>query len=273
MAEFPQLGDQCQMASCKQLDFLPFTCSSCNGIFCKEHRSRLAHGCPKTEEEKSLEVDDTKLHKNVDDKHVCCFDGCKNRELFPVSCEHCKLNFCLGHRHQVDHQCTALPKVQVELSSDERLKQITGKEMSKVKKGRSGVKNEARAAKVALMKLKMNAVGDQSIPQSERVYFNIYLPQGHKEKTKAMYFSKCWTLGKVVDKIASTTRLKNENNITSKKKLRLFHSRTGEVFQTDCLLEDLVHDENLLVVSGSDVILEYVTNDCGMLPNAQDYKS
>lgn len=31
--------------------------------------------------------------------------------------------------------------------------------------GRGGVRNESRAAKVALMKLKMKATGDSSIPQ------------------------------------------------------------------------------------------------------------
>jgi len=40
-----------------------------------------------------------------------------------------------------------------------------GKELSKEKKGRGGVRNESRAAKVALMKIKMKATGDSSIPQ------------------------------------------------------------------------------------------------------------
>ncbi|PKA54399.1 Zinc finger AN1 domain-containing stress-associated protein 12 [Apostasia shenzhenica] len=43
---FPDLGDHCQHDDCHQLDFLPFTCEACGKIFCLEHRTYRAHGCP-----------------------------------------------------------------------------------------------------------------------------------------------------------------------------------------------------------------------------------
>ena len=36
--------------------------------------------------------------------------------------------------------------------------------------GRGGVRSESRAAKVALMKLKMKAVGDKSLPQVQYIF-------------------------------------------------------------------------------------------------------
>lgn len=35
----------------------------------------------------------------------CSFRGCKKKELIPVQCHDCKLNFCLRHRHTTDHEC------------------------------------------------------------------------------------------------------------------------------------------------------------------------
>lgn len=35
----------------------------------------------------------------------CSFRGCKKKELVPVNCSQCKMNFCLRHRHSTDHEC------------------------------------------------------------------------------------------------------------------------------------------------------------------------
>lgn len=43
--EFPNLGQQCSLQNCSQLDFLPFTCTNCQQIFCKEHYITSAHDC------------------------------------------------------------------------------------------------------------------------------------------------------------------------------------------------------------------------------------
>ncbi len=53
-----------------------------------------------------------------------------------------------------------------------------------------GRKSKATAAKVALMKIKMKAVGDKSTPDSEKVYLHVLLPLGSKDNTKPMFFSK-----------------------------------------------------------------------------------
>ncbi|XP_045614811.1 AN1-type zinc finger protein 2B isoform X2 [Procambarus clarkii] len=35
----------------------------------------------------------------------CSAANCKTKEMVPVSCDSCKLNFCLRHRHAIDHDC------------------------------------------------------------------------------------------------------------------------------------------------------------------------
>ena len=36
------MGTRCSCVGCNQLDFLPFSCSSCGSMFCGEHRYALA---------------------------------------------------------------------------------------------------------------------------------------------------------------------------------------------------------------------------------------
>ncbi|XP_069503280.1 AN1-type zinc finger protein 2B-like isoform X2 [Ambystoma mexicanum] len=38
-------------------------------------------------------------------KNRCVKAGCKKKELIKVVCDHCQENFCIKHRHPVDHDC------------------------------------------------------------------------------------------------------------------------------------------------------------------------
>ena len=35
----------------------------------------------------------------------CAKKGCKKKELLPMTCENCRQNFCIRHRHETDHDC------------------------------------------------------------------------------------------------------------------------------------------------------------------------
>lgn len=48
--------------------------------------------------------------------------------------------------------------------------------------------------------------------QKERVYLQVFLPKGSKEKSKPMFFCHRWSIGKAIDFAASLTSLKNDNN-------------------------------------------------------------
>ncbi len=45
-ADLLGLGEHCSVGSCRQIDFLPFTCDCCKRVFCLEHRTYEAHSCP-----------------------------------------------------------------------------------------------------------------------------------------------------------------------------------------------------------------------------------
>ncbi|XP_026148127.1 AN1-type zinc finger protein 1 [Mastacembelus armatus] len=265
MAEL-DIGKHCQVKSCSLKDFLPFVCDSCSGVFCLEHRSREAHSC--TEEPVKREVQTVGSTAS----YPCSFEDCKGKELLPVICPQCEKHFCLMHRHQDDHKCEKLelPKPRMAATKELVQKIVESKDKSK-SKGRRGAKNSETAAKVALMKLKLHATGDNGLPQMERTYFQVFLPKESKDSSKPMFFCSKWSVGKVVDYAASQANLKNNNNVLTAKKLRLCHSQTGEAFQMDdTLLSLLTHPETPLY-NGGNVILEYLDNGCTGLEDVSDY--
>ncbi|XP_007185171.1 AN1-type zinc finger protein 1 isoform X2 [Balaenoptera acutorostrata] len=163
MAEL-DVGRHCQVEQCRQRDFLPFVCDGCSGIFCLEHRSRESHSCPEV----------TVIERLKSDTHTsypCSFKDCAERELVPVMCPYCGKNFCLRHRHQSDHECEELEIPKSRMAATQKLVKdiIDSKTGETASKRRKGAKNSETAAKVALMKLKMRANGDKSLPQKLRL--------------------------------------------------------------------------------------------------------
>ncbi|XP_031706125.1 AN1-type zinc finger protein 1 [Anarrhichthys ocellatus] len=267
MAEI-DIGKHCQIDSCSQNDFLPFVCELCSGVFCLDHRSREAHSCS---------VEPVKrVSQNVggSTSYPCSFQDCKGKELLPVICPQCEKHFCLAHRHQDDHKCEKLEVQKPRMAATKELVQkiIESKDTSK-SKGRRGAKSSATAAKVALMKLKLHATGVKGLPQTERTYFQVYLPKESKDSSQPMFFCSKWSVGKVVDYAASLASLKNNNNILTAKKLRLCHPQTGEALQMDDTLLLLLAHQVTPLYNGGNVILEYLDNECTGLDNVSDYIS
>ncbi|XP_042869526.1 AN1-type zinc finger protein 2A-like [Penaeus japonicus] len=129
--ELPHLGTNCAEPTCRQLDFLPFTCNMCKKEFCVDHHKYEDHSCPesykvdvripicplcnqpvpsKRGEAPDLAVNDH-MENNCKNKNKkiytnkCSANGCKTKEMIPVSCNACGLNYCLRHRHTTDHDC------------------------------------------------------------------------------------------------------------------------------------------------------------------------
>ncbi|XP_053103168.1 AN1-type zinc finger protein 1 isoform X4 [Hemicordylus capensis] len=164
MAEL-EIGQHCGIEQCRQLDFLPFVCDGCSGVFCLEHRSRTAHDCS----EVNLKTEEVKP-----DNHkffMCTYKSCDGKELVPVLCPYCEKPFCLRHRHQVDHECEKLETPKPRMAVTQQLVKdiVDSKKEATVNKRCRGAKNSETAAKVALMKLKMHACGDKSLPQKLRL--------------------------------------------------------------------------------------------------------
>ncbi|CAH2305320.1 AN1-type zinc finger 2B [Pelobates cultripes] len=133
--EFPDLGKHCSESTCKQLDFLPLKCDACEQIFCKDHITYVLHNCTSAYK-KDVQVPVCPLcnipipvtrgqtpdivvgdHIDRDCKsdpaqqkrkiftNKCGKLGCKQKELMKVICNDCHGNFCLKHRHPLDHDC------------------------------------------------------------------------------------------------------------------------------------------------------------------------
>ncbi|XP_074997695.1 AN1-type zinc finger protein 1 isoform X2 [Calonectris borealis] len=165
MAELA-LGQHCGVADCRQLDFLPFVCDGCSGVFCLQHRSRDAHGCSE------VNIRNNSVKPDQHRSYPCSYKDCNEKELLPVLCPYCEKHFCLRHRHQSDHECEKLDTPKPRMAATQQLVKhiIDSKKNEEAKsKKHKGAKNSETAAKVALMKLKMHACGDKSLPQKLRL--------------------------------------------------------------------------------------------------------
>ncbi|XP_054828486.1 AN1-type zinc finger protein 2B isoform X2 [Eublepharis macularius] len=134
--EFPDLGAHCSEPSCKRLDFLPLKCDACGQLFCTSHVAYAHHNCTSAYKKdvqvpvcplcstpipvKRGEMPDIVVGAHIDQDcksdparrkrkiftNKCQRPGCKQREMMKVVCDQCHGNFCLKHRHPLDHDCT-----------------------------------------------------------------------------------------------------------------------------------------------------------------------
>jgi len=126
------MGQHCSDSFCKQLDYLPMKCDACNQLFCKDHIQYDDHGC-KSLYKQNIQVPvcplcqtpipvprgtvpDLAVSAHIEENcqrkekekifaNKCNKPKCKKKELVPCICNTCRLNFCLTHRHPVDHNC------------------------------------------------------------------------------------------------------------------------------------------------------------------------
>jgi predicted nucleic acid binding AN1-type Zn finger protein len=134
----------CSLSTCKQKDFLPFTCDACGKPFCLSHRSYVTHSCTNASSgdhrvvecplcglsihftegsnvnvqfENHLQTvctggNNTNVpdHKKKKTDH-CCAPKCREKLLLSnrIMCQVCKLETCLQHRHRDDHACKGPP--------------------------------------------------------------------------------------------------------------------------------------------------------------------
>ncbi|XP_063993500.1 AN1-type zinc finger protein 1-like [Diachasmimorpha longicaudata] len=252
--EFPRVGTHCAVESCKQDDFLPFKCTHCSTIFCKNHFNTISHDC------KSC-PDNIVAEPRKFEGFICSQEECKSTSAVEMNCVECKKHFCLAHRH---HGC-------LEMSQDEIAKRLREWEKPKedFRSAKSAVdaviaenlkksKKIEMANKVQLMRLKGKAVGSQNIPTVDRRYLQVYFPLiTCKTAPAAVFVNVQWTLGKTIDSIAEILKIRNSNNLADSVKLKLFHHRTGDVLgeRMDTALSDLFTKGQL--VDGQSVIFEY----------------
>lgn len=272
--ELPELGKKCAVLECKQLDFLPFTCTYCQIIFCKDHYTSDKHACTQDTTEPNKEV--TEPVK----QYTCKYGGCSTLNPVEMCCPVCKKHFCLQHRH---HGCIdkdqatrdkerekwEAPRKQFELAKAETDRQVDAS-LNRAKKKENLNKI---ALKVQLMRLKGKAIGSKATPTTDRVYFLVYSPLTVPQKSKAVFVAKQWSIGRVTDSVADTCNVPNRNNEKIGNKLRLFHQHNGQIVCTEMerKLEELLNDG--MVIDGETLILEYITEaDSCNLKNLELYQ-
>ncbi|KAJ9591388.1 hypothetical protein L9F63_001994 [Diploptera punctata] len=267
--ELPKLGERCSHQSCKQLDFLPFQCTHCKCIFCKEHYMPDNHKCNLSVNVPFNEVQPT--------SYYCKFQGCNSVSPVEMCCPVCKEHFCLQHRH---HGCIDkdqkerikerdkwdAPKKQFEIAKAEADRQID----TNITRARK--KDNKTALKVQLMRLKGKAAGNKGIPTTDRAYFLVHLPSILSKKSQAVFVSKQWSTGRVIDSIADICGVINKNNELNANKLRLFHHDGGAIVcsEMEKKFEQLLNDGT--VTEGESLILEYTSESCIRLEDIEHYK-
>lgn len=257
--EIPQLGDRCFVSSCAQLDFLPVKCSHCSQNFCKDHSFPSNHECPNVPDNTVTELTSTI------ESYKCSYDTCTEKEVMELLCNYCKKHFCVSHRH---HGCDT-PRREAQRARRERFeapkrqfkaaKEAVNKIIdAKIEKNRNltGAKQET-ANKIQVMRLKQKATGRRNVPESLRVYFLIHwIPNGATDsENKAVFVSKDWPLGRVVDNVADSCKILTDPNPTAPK-LRLFHMN-GEILTEDMAtpLQKLLEDK--VTIDGASLIVDF----------------
>lgn len=275
MAEL-KIGKHCSVASCHILDFLPCPCNGCDLDYCKEHMAYESHQCPR-KDLTGCRVTDSQATETK--SYSCSFKDCDRRELVPINCEACTENFCLLHRHGVDHACKFLIQPQERMTQTaEHVRQIlaAGNGCEKRKAAPKSAKAKATAAKVALMKLKQKAVGDKGIPDVDKVFFKIVLPLGSRITSAPVYLARTCTVGRAVDRLAASLNVKNENNVATAKRLCLFDSELGVMLPNDqllsALLENNAESKEGEVYNGCTLIFEYIDRSLNRLPSLEEYE-
>lgn len=141
--ELPHVGQHCDWSTCSRLDFLPFHCHLCRGVFCQDHGPVDTHACPQRYQRDvkvpvcplcqlpcpvrrdlghtpdmavNAHIDrdcrsdkavsrQRRINKAALDPLVCVKVKCKKKELVPLKCDECRQPVCLTHRHPEDHAC------------------------------------------------------------------------------------------------------------------------------------------------------------------------
>ncbi|XP_049878533.1 AN1-type zinc finger protein 2A-like [Pectinophora gossypiella] len=185
--EFPHIGKNCSYKSCNKLDFLPMKCDACREVFCSDHFAYLKHECPAPNGRdvqvpecplcgapvpgRRGEPPDVAVGTHIDNQctsdparerrkkvftNRCSFKGCKTKEMVPLVCGECSLNFCLRHRHAVDHACEG------KLAAKRR--QATNAAMARIKAADNAARTTAPVASVnAFSEVQGNMTEDEAL--------------------------------------------------------------------------------------------------------------
>lgn len=237
------VGSHCH--TCNNIDFLPFKCDECGHDFCSTHRTPESHGCLRSQKTPSFKKD-TKLHSTIASSSSSPSSSSPSPSLSSSSSSTPRSAPGLAGVAAASRAAAAKspspgpqqPKASpAKLAALERLRNFLGdknKNKSKTAKPVKGSKSSA----TALFDLKRAALGDASIPTNLRTYVYVTRPateytdaisgkqEVRPEKTKALFFSRDWPVGRVLDIACTKLEVTNVNNRDANNRVALFNGKT-----------------------------------------------
>ncbi|EMC93711.1 hypothetical protein BAUCODRAFT_37430 [Baudoinia panamericana UAMH 10762] len=272
------IGARCHMPFCHQLDFLPFKCESCKGLFCGPHRTEDAHSCPKAGEwaRRRTEAFNPRAYPSspkpniLNHEQQCSDPACKTLINTPlvtgVHCDKCNRSYCLKHRLTYEHNCANLtplgarPQGQAPTQREkgiaalEKLRAWGASKKAAMPKVPQSASKQAAAARVQeTANLKKAAKGDEKIPLDKRVYLYVEassdtitakIPKG------TFFYHAEYSVGRILDLAAKSLQVVNVNNRAESEedKLRVFHVEGGRLLGFGEKLGQCVRTGNTIVL-------------------------
>ncbi|KAJ6079978.1 hypothetical protein N7467_009731 [Penicillium canescens] len=291
--DLESIGRHCQYEYCGQLDFLPFRCESCHSTYCLEHRSEIAHKCPR-EGEWARRRNGTATNNNQENRtapekpniynseqcyHVQCKTLINTFKDPAVRCPQCNHQYCLKHRLREEHDCAKITPLGARqsngASANDTIKSMFARVRTwgrdKQQAAASGTllpkpkpkPNSPAARAVALNTLKRSAKGDASVPADKRLYLHTVgtaETQAAEPPAGDFYFDSRWKVGRVLDDAAKKLRVENLNNRVGGEdaKLRIFHVESGDFLEfSDSIGAGKVKQgDTIVLLRGAGVVLE-----------------
>lgn len=291
--DLESIGRHCQYEYCGQLDFLPFHCGSCKKTYCLEHRSEVAHTCPRAgafarerDGLSSASSNTPTQRPNVFNSDQCTHVSCKtliNTTTSPaITCPGCNHQYCLKHRLREEHDCAKItPRGARQGSSGSssngtnandtirsmfaRVRtwgkdatQSTADTLTPKPKPKA---NSPAARSLSLNNMKRSAKGDPGVPMDRRTYLHVVgtsTTQSKDPPAGDFWFDAKWKVGRVLDDAAKRLRVENLNNrVGEEGRLRFFHVESGEFLEfSESISEGRVKPgDTLVMLRGAGVML------------------
>lgn len=178
-----------------------------------------------------------------------------------MHCEKCNRSYCLKHRLAYEHSCANLTPLGARpsftrergLAALEALKAWGAAKRAGLPATGTTTKSTVASRVAATTQLKKSAKGDDKIAPDKRVYLYVEasadtvsskLPKG------AFFYSKEFSVGRVLDLAAKSLSVANVNNRTEseEERLRVFHVEGGRLLQFGEKLGSCVQTGNTIVL-------------------------
>ncbi|PXF43370.1 AN1-type zinc finger protein 2A [Gracilariopsis chorda] len=211
--EVDGLGARCALPSCRTLDYLPFTCNSCSLKYCQAHAQPTDHACAKPSERDvptcplcsaPVPIPPGSTRDAAVSRHIdmgcprraranprCMKLGCNTRDPVATTCPSCGNVFCLAHRIESQHDCTATRR-----TSNRQQKSSARSSSHTTKRSLS-----LRKRRVQFVNTPSSPIGDSSIPPENQLTVAVFFPAATEIKPRFMVFSKRNTPGRIIDEL------------------------------------------------------------------------